>query len=399
MLGHVALSGDVRRAKERLLRSREISRSGLGVAEGEQQATPCFLVARIHHLEHVESDPEEADSLLVRENGRGLLPRSPCIRNGLVDVARPRSLAEVVGKLSQVRLRVLCIQALQHLADLPMELHAAGCGETVVQGFTHERVREVHATDSPGYLGHDPRADAFIDDLEESSCGDAACPGECVESELPTEDRCECEDSKARRGQKREAATDHLADPGGGRDPERETSACAYEMPLRGEQTDQLADQKRIPPRFLVDGCDQGRRCGDIEGRFHQPGNVRLVEPSEWDLSSHLLATKLGEGRGQSRVLGPVITVRSDEQDASIYQLARHELEEQKRWSVGRMKVVKEEHERLPSSDAPQERRRGIEETEAGSFRVRRGWHAQLRKQVAELRDDLRNVSRSRTKL
>ena len=210
LLGHVALSGDVRRAKERILRSREITRSGLGVAEGEQQTTPDFLVARVHHLEHVESDPEEADALLVRENGRGLLPRSPCIRNGLVDVARPRSLAEVVGKLSQVRLRVLGIQAFQHLADLPMELHAAACGETVVQGFTHERVGEVHATDGAGYLGHDPRADAFIDDLEERSCGDAACPGECVESELPTEDRCECEDWKARRGQKREAATDHL---------------------------------------------------------------------------------------------------------------------------------------------------------------------------------------------
>src|SRR6266508_4155284 len=105
MLGHVAFPGEARRPKESLLGSREISLPGLRVAESEKQTVAGFPLSGTPHLQDLEGEAEEANGLLIREEGRRSLTRQPGIVDGLVHVPSGGRLAEVVGQLRQVRLR------------------------------------------------------------------------------------------------------------------------------------------------------------------------------------------------------------------------------------------------------------------------------------------------------
>ena len=128
--------------------------------------------------------------------------------------------------------------------------------------------------------------------------------------------------------------------------------------------------------------------------------DVGLVEPGEQQRPRDRLARQRGEGRPQRVGRGRIdVAARADDHDPALGELAGHELQEQQRRLVRRVQVVEHQHERLRDRDALQERGQGIEQPEARSLGFGPGGRRQVGDDVAQLRQQLGEVRRSRPQL
>ena len=298
LLGQVALLGDVCGEEERLLGSLEITFARLTVAEAKQQAAPGFRVRRALRFLDLDREPEEADAVLVGEEGRSSFGRTRRVSDRLVDVAPRRGLAEVVGKLGEVRLGVRGVQVLQHLAHVPVDAHPLRGRQALEDDIPDESVREAHAADRGRSFGHDTRGNGFVHDLQELVGTQSARPRERVEPELASEDGREGQGATASVGQEREPSTDHLPDPRRDRGSRHGCLARVLEAPFRDQETDHLAHEQRVALGPLLYGLDHGRRDPGVDGRFDQRRDIGAPEARQRDLPGRHVPGHLRHGGG-----------------------------------------------------------------------------------------------------
>ncbi len=91
-------------------------------------------------------------------------------------------------------------------------------------------------------------------------------------------------------------------------------------------------------------------RGGEVAAapRVEQRSHVRLPEPAQADPLVPARAPERGQDLGERVALLDLdVAVRGDEEDASVLDLAREELEQQQRRLVRPVEVVEDQHQRL----------------------------------------------------
>src|SRR5207237_8216715 len=105
------------------------------------------------------------------------------------------------------------------------------------------------------------------------------------------------------------------------------------------------------------------------------------------------LAHELGESYPERLRRGRIyIAAGSDDEQTALAQLAGEELQEQQRRLIRRMQIVQDKDKRGRLCGVPEERRRSLEEPEAGRVRLEFGRFGQLAQELAQLRQQLGQI-------
>src|SRR5438093_812513 len=116
-------------------------------------------------------------------------PGTPGVVDRLLDVAAAPGFDEVMGQLRELRLAHPAGGALEGLADLAMQVGAAGGAELGVEGLADEGVHEAVAARRPRDLDQDPRSHRLLESLEQALAREIAHPLEPVARAPPANDR------------------------------------------------------------------------------------------------------------------------------------------------------------------------------------------------------------------
>jgi hypothetical protein len=139
----------------------------------------------------------------------------------------------VVGELAEVRLWLL-VDALERLADLPMEPKPAGRGQLVVKDVADQLVREAEAIGRS--RGHNALGGCVGHELENLGRRGLANKPERFEAELATEDGSECQNGPALLGEPSETVIDHRTNAMRDRKSRERCEPCICQLSLRDEE-------------------------------------------------------------------------------------------------------------------------------------------------------------------
>ena len=165
------------------------------------------------------------------------------------------------------------------------------------------------------------------------------------------------------------------------------------EASFLGEQPDDLADEQRVPLGLAMDGLGQTVGRPLRRGQFDVARHLVDREPRRIEPLRRRHARDLGE-QADPWVSGGQLTLPVDGQhhDSGVGQVHRHEPEQQQRWLVGGVEIVEDQDDGTVAGGVPQQSRERVEQLEAGAIRVIVGELRQLGEDIADLRQDLRDV-------
>ena len=148
--------------------------------------------------------------------------------------------------------------ALDRLADLAVQAHAACRGHVLVERLAHDGVREAVVLGRVRLLDDQAGGDRLVEQVEELVALALADDLERVEVELPPEDRRDREHLVAVVGEVLQPPADDLAD--ALRDPDAPAAGGVglVEPALGREQAHDLADEERVALGLAVHRLDEG---------------------------------------------------------------------------------------------------------------------------------------------
>jgi hypothetical protein len=205
----------------------------------------------------------------------------------------------VVAKLRQVRLGILGVEVLQHLADPTVHPHAPPGREVIVERVPHEAMREAKPSSGAGHLRQHVGGDGLVEHLENPIRAQLADSADGIHGELSAEDRCQSQQLRAPIGETIQAPADHAAHALGDRRAPGVSVAGLLEPSFGGEQLHHLVHEQRIALGLPVDGGGQRLRRLELGGELDEPGDVHLGQPGEREPAGDPFAVEFGEGRGE----------------------------------------------------------------------------------------------------
>ena len=242
-------------------------------------------------------------------------------------------------------------------------------------------------------LHQDVRGDRLVEQQHELARGALLERCDQVEGDFDADHRSAGKQLPARVAQAGKPSADDglhaLGDPKG--------LACAVGRPAKasfiGEQPDEFADEQRIPLGLAMD------RLGETVGRTLRGGKLDVARHLMHGQSRRIEALRgrhagdFGE-QADPWVSGGQLTLAIDGQhhDAGVGQVHGHEPEQQQRRLVGGVEVVEDQDDGTVARRVPQQARERVEQLEAGAIGVVVLQAGQLGEDVADLRQDLREM-------
>ena len=123
-------------------------------------------------------------------------------------------------------------------------------------------------------------------------------------------------------------------------------------------------------------------------------GDIVTREPCERERARDGLSTEGDERQRERARAGELcVAVPGEDEDPGLGEFAGEELQQDQGRGVGRVQIVEHEHERLPDSDPPEERRGRVEQAEASGIGIPRArWRRHACQPFAHLGHELGDV-------
>ena len=203
------------------------------------------------------------------------------------------------------------------------------------------------------------RDERRVEELEKVVVRELADSRERFEPKLATEDRGQDQDLVARVGEVTETETDGLPHSLRDAQPRRRGLARRGEAALLRQQADDLAQEEGVSFGLRVDRSDKAVGNLGSRGQADEVGDIVAREPGDREHARDGLSTQ-GHERSRQRTAACElrIAVPRDDEDASLRELARKELQQDQGRRVGCVQIVEHEHEWLPRGRPPQEAQR-----------------------------------------
>jgi hypothetical protein len=317
------------------------------------------------------------------------------VAKGLVELADLRRLEVMMRELGEMLVESSAMQLLERLSDSPVKPNPLRRGEPVIEGLADEIVREAVAADRAPCRDQQAGADGLLDELEGTLRRGIADPSEDVDAELRPQHGTRGQRLDRRRIEVTEAPGDDITY--AGRDGKVQLAGSdVVEAALGDQESHRFADEERVSAGLAAHRGDQLRAGDEPGGLLDEPTDRIFAEAAEYQHPGRRLAAELGECPPQRMIVGELdIAIGPHHEDRGIAQLAREEAKEKQRWRVGGLEIVEDDDERRALPRVPQERRRRVEQLEAGRLRLDRDRRRQIRDDIAHVGNHLRDLDRA----
>jgi hypothetical protein len=269
--------------------------------------------------------------------------------------------------------------ALERLGDPAMIAQPVNRPLPLQQRLPHQGVREAEPPWPLRQPVEQVRPHRLVQQPEDPFRLGTAGPGRELSCEASAHQRRQLQRPARCNAQPVKPPLQHLADPS------RQTQRLlgtrrpsSRQASLRPEHPNQLGGEERVPAGGVVDPSGQGSSRWPPDDGGQVSGELRLIQPSQSDPSGLRPAGQIGERGGD----GPIrchlpLTDGHHKQHRITLEFTQQVAKQQQRGRVRPMRIIQHDHQATLARGGPQERRRRVEQPEAGLPAVRgdpAGW-------------------------